>query len=44
LEDWEGITPENKKKRDDVNNGDRIRDGIDDGHGKSFDRLARVSG
>ena len=43
LEDWEGITTENKAKRDDYDNGDRIKDGIDDGFGKSFDRLKSVS-
>ena len=40
LEDWEGITPENKAKRDDATGKyETIRDGIDDGFGHSFDRL-----
>ena len=43
LEDWEGITPENKAKRDDWSLP-WIEDHIDDNHGHYFDRLSGESG
>lgn len=43
LEDWEGITPENKAKRDDPH-AEWVKDGISDGHGHVFDKLSGESG
>jgi len=43
LEDWEGITEENKKMRDDPTLP-WVRDGVTDLHGRTFDKLSGESG